>query len=118
MTGSPGSWEWLLGLAGPVLVAQAVAGLIGLGGLIFVIRRFLGSDFPAFRQEINGRLDTLHVDLSRLREDLQLSKTDLARLAERHESLRGRVDRMEDREERSGLDDTRGGGRRGPRSGG
>lgn len=112
LAAAPGTWEWLLGLAGPVLVGQAVLGIIGLIGLIFVLKRFLNVDFPAAMKEVNGRLDTLHTDLSRLRDDFQVSKMDLARLAERHDSLRGRVDRMEGREER--LDDT-GAGRRPPK---
>lgn len=101
------SWQWLIDLAGPVLVTQAVAGLIGLISLIFVIRRFLGTDFPEFRAEVNGHLTTLHTDLKSLREDFQLSKLDLAKLTERHDSLRGRVDRIEARSERLDLDDTR-----------
>lgn len=112
LASAPGSWQWLMDLAAPVLVTQAVAGIIALVGLIFVLRRFLNVDFPAAMKEVNGRLETLHSDLSKLRDDFQQSKMELARLAERHDSLRGRVDRMEGREER--LDDT-GAGRRPPR---
>lgn len=107
-----GSWQWLMELAGPILVTQAIAGIGGLIGLIFVIRRFLGSDFPAFRTEINGHLTILHADLNALRLDFQQNKLEVARLSERHDSLRGRVDRLEKREEFE-LDDTR--NRRRPR---
>jgi len=104
-TADPGSWQWIVDIAGPILVAQAIAGLVGLVSLVVVLRKFLSSDFPAAMREVNGRLDTLHMDLTKLRDDLQTSKMDLARLTERHESLRNRVDRIEGREER--LDETR-----------
>lgn len=105
------AWGQLLDLAGPALVTQAVLGLIGLGSLLLVTRRFLANDFPAFRKDVNDRLDTVHEDFGKLREDFRLQALDLTRLAERHESLRGRVDRLESREER-GMDDTRSGARR------
>jgi hypothetical protein len=106
LASAPGSWDWLLGLAGPVLVSQFVLALIGLGSLLILTRRFLATDFPAFKNEIKGQLDTLHRDLEKLRSDLQARSDDLLRLEERHDSLRGRVDRMENREARS-LDDSR-----------
>ena len=114
----PVTWQWIIDLAGPVLVAQAIGGLIGLGTLVIVTRRFLSTDFPAAMLSVNKRLDE-HAsavnkrldDHTRLFErlDLDIRKLvlDLAQLNERHISLRGRVDRIEQREERLDLDDTR-----------
>lgn len=101
------TWSWLMGIAGPVLVTQAIAGIFGLIGLIFVTRRFLTIDFPAAMSGVNRRLDEHTKIFERLDLDIRKLVIDFTLLNERHTSLRGRVDRLEEREERLDLDDTR-----------
>lgn len=104
LVADPGTWQWLMGLAGPILVGQAIAGLLGLGSLIIVTQRFLKTDFPAAMASVNSRLDAHAKIFERLDLDFRKLILDVTTLSERHVSLRGRVDRLEEREE---LDDTR-----------
>lgn len=104
---TPGTWRWILDLAGPFLVAQALGGIIGLATLVIVTRRFLATDFPAAMNGVNKRLDEHTEIFKRLDLDIRKLVLDVSLLNERHSSLRGRVDRLEEREERLDLDDTR-----------
>lgn len=104
--------DWLWDLAGPVLVGQAIVGIIGLIRLMAIQNRFLNTDFPAAMKDVNDGLDTLHRDLKDLEGRFNVSFVDLQLLKDRQQSLANRVDKIESRN--STLDDTAA-GRRPPR---
>jgi hypothetical protein len=102
-----GSWQWLMSVAGPFLIVQAIGGLLGLGSLVFITRRFLSTDFPAAMNSVYKKQDEHTKHIERLDFDIRKLAMDFVTLSERHSSLDRRVDRMEEREERLDLDDTR-----------
>lgn len=104
---APFTWQWAIDIAGPFLVIQALGGLLGLGTLVIVTRRFLATDFPAAMASVNRRLDEHTKIFERLDFDLRKLILDYTALSVKHDSLRLRVDRIEEREERLDLDDTR-----------
>lgn len=78
-----------------ILIAQAVVGGLGLIGLIAVVRRFMGTEFPAAMLAVNVRLDTLHRDFEALRAELILLRRDVDKQGVRLDDTRDRVKDLE-----------------------
>jgi hypothetical protein len=84
--------EWISESVWPVLVVQAVAGVIAMIGLYAIIKRFLAVEFPAAMREVNNRLEALHHDFESLERELRQAVIDLTRLKERVDHIKEKQD--------------------------
>lgn len=84
--------EWLTENVGSVLVGQFVIGLITLAGFYWQTTRFMSKEFPAAMAIVTEKLENLHRDFEKLRDDLRAVQIQQAVQQVRLDNLNDRRD--------------------------
>lgn len=100
--------EWVADALGPFLLTQAVVGIGAAITLAITFKRFIGSEFPAFRKDVKDDFARVHELMRIFNERFTAAQLTQAAHAERLASHGERLRNLEARQER--LDETHGGG--------
>lgn len=101
-TAPPTPPDWLVASLWPVLVTQAVVGIIAAVGFFSVLRRFLTTEFPAAMSGVRDSLEDIRSEVTGIKDEFRKWQLDVVQLKERVDNLKFRQD----------LDETRSGSRR------